>query len=155
MAIGKRITPDPSTRSLPGNHHYCFVDFVSHEEAKRAMGALQRRPVPGGRLHVSLARKRAGPMADASVNSWHPANAASPAEAGGEETVARTETGTETGRFAGGAAGGHHHHHHNGNGNLNMMTRTRQVDCGQGQGQGQEQGDRYRAIMASSSWRRQ
>ena len=54
-AIGKRITPHESTRLKPGNHHYCFVDFKTREEANSAMKALNGRSVTGGRLKVSLA----------------------------------------------------------------------------------------------------
>lgn len=59
MAIGKRITPHLSTRTKPGNHHYCFVDFGSQEEAERAMAATNKRPVEGGFLRVFPARGKA------------------------------------------------------------------------------------------------
>ncbi len=66
---------------MPGNHHYCFVDFASPEEAERALNALNGREVPGGKLRVSLARGKRMPAADPDTNSWHPDNA-SAAEAG-------------------------------------------------------------------------
>lgn len=60
IAIGKRITPHAAAREKPGNQHYCFVDFASAEEAKRAMEETNGRDLPdGGRLRVSLARGRA------------------------------------------------------------------------------------------------
>jgi len=62
IAIGKRITPHAATQEKPGNHHYCFVDFVSADEAQRAMLAVNGRVAPGGqggRLRVSQARGRA------------------------------------------------------------------------------------------------
>lgn len=55
-AIGKRITPHESTRSMRGNHHYCFVDFHTKEEANDAMRALDGRPIKGGKLKVSVAK---------------------------------------------------------------------------------------------------
>ncbi|KAK3330010.1 hypothetical protein B0H66DRAFT_542549 [Apodospora peruviana] len=58
VAIGKRITPHPSTRTKPGNHHYCFVDFSSQDEALRAMKATNKVPVDGGFLRVFLAKPR-------------------------------------------------------------------------------------------------
>ncbi|KHO11390.1 Ribonuclease H-like protein [Metarhizium robertsii ARSEF 23] len=54
-AIGKRITPHQTTRSRPGNHHYCFVDFKTREQATAAMTALDGRVVAGGKLKVELA----------------------------------------------------------------------------------------------------
>ncbi|ODA81264.1 hypothetical protein RJ55_04228 [Drechmeria coniospora] len=54
-AIGKRITPHESTRSKPGNHHYCFVDFETRDEAGSAMRALNGKPYLGGKLRVSVA----------------------------------------------------------------------------------------------------
>ncbi|KAJ6042957.1 RNA recognition motif domain protein [Penicillium canescens] len=54
-AIGKRITPHKSTRSMPGNHHYCFIDFETKEETKAAMKALNGRPIAEGKLKVALA----------------------------------------------------------------------------------------------------
>lgn len=40
---------------MPGNHHYCFVDFETREQADAAKKALHARPIPGGRLKVSVA----------------------------------------------------------------------------------------------------
>ncbi|KID82463.1 Nucleotide-binding, alpha-beta plait [Metarhizium guizhouense ARSEF 977] len=54
-AIGKRITPHQTTRLRPGNHHYCFVDFKTREQATAAMTALDGRVVAGGKLKVELA----------------------------------------------------------------------------------------------------
>ncbi|KID85787.1 RNA recognition motif domain protein [Metarhizium guizhouense ARSEF 977] len=54
-AIGKRITPYERTRFMPGNHHYCFVDFETREQANAAKKALHGRTIPGGRLKVSVA----------------------------------------------------------------------------------------------------
>ncbi|RCI09387.1 hypothetical protein L249_3722 [Ophiocordyceps polyrhachis-furcata BCC 54312] len=55
-AIGKRITPREEKRHEPGNHHYCFVDFETRDEAAAAIKALDGKPVPGGRLKVAPAR---------------------------------------------------------------------------------------------------
>ncbi|RDA88646.1 hypothetical protein CP532_4098 [Ophiocordyceps camponoti-leonardi (nom. inval.)] len=55
-AIGKRITPREEVRHEPGNHHYCFVDFETREEAAEAIKALNGKPVPGGWLKVAPAR---------------------------------------------------------------------------------------------------
>ncbi|KAK4132045.1 RNA-binding domain-containing protein [Trichocladium antarcticum] len=83
VTIGKRITPHPDTQSVPGNHHYCFVDLISPEEAERAMTALNGAAVPGGRLRVSLARSKKMPAGDPRINSWHPDHVANAnAEAG-------------------------------------------------------------------------
>jgi RNA recognition motif-containing protein len=54
-AIGKRVTPHESTRSRRGNHHYCFVDFETKEQANAAMTALNGRVILGGRLKVAVA----------------------------------------------------------------------------------------------------
>ncbi|KAK3347097.1 hypothetical protein B0T25DRAFT_507800 [Lasiosphaeria hispida] len=57
VAIGKRITPHPSTREKAGNnHHYCFIDFASEEDAEKAMRATSGKPYSGGFLRVSLAK---------------------------------------------------------------------------------------------------
>jgi RNA recognition motif-containing protein len=54
--VGKRITPHESTSALPGNHHYCFVDFNTAEDAKAAMEALNGKDLPSGPLKISIAR---------------------------------------------------------------------------------------------------
>ncbi|KAF5020102.1 hypothetical protein F66182_7865 [Fusarium sp. NRRL 66182] len=56
-AIGKRITPHESKRIQPGNHHYCFVDFETKEEASSAVEALNGKDIPGGRLKVSVSER--------------------------------------------------------------------------------------------------
>ncbi|KAF4457966.1 rna recognition protein [Fusarium austroafricanum] len=56
-AIGKRITPHESKKTQPGNHHYCFVDFETKEEAISAVGALNGKEVPGGQLKVSVSER--------------------------------------------------------------------------------------------------
>ena len=40
---------------MPGNHHYCFVDFETTEETNAAAEALNGRPIAGGKLKVALA----------------------------------------------------------------------------------------------------
>ncbi len=54
-AIGKRITAHESTRSKPGNHNYCFVDFDTAEEASEAMKGLNES-LEGAPIKISLAR---------------------------------------------------------------------------------------------------
>ncbi|KAJ5142944.1 RNA recognition motif domain-containing protein [Penicillium bovifimosum] len=56
IAIGKRITPDEYTRSFPGKHHYCFVDFESKADMDAAIKTLNGRVHRGGRLKVVPAR---------------------------------------------------------------------------------------------------
>ncbi|KAM5346308.1 hypothetical protein ACJ41O_009313 [Fusarium nematophilum] len=63
-AIGKRITPHESTRTQRGNHHYCFVDFETKEEASAAVEALNGQPVSGGNLKVSLSKKMPEKLVD-------------------------------------------------------------------------------------------
>lgn len=40
---------------MPGNHHYCFLDFETREQASAAKKALHSKTIPGGRLKVSVA----------------------------------------------------------------------------------------------------
>ncbi|KAK3694496.1 hypothetical protein B0T22DRAFT_496894 [Podospora appendiculata] len=57
VAIGKRITPHPSAAEKPGNHHYCFVDFASTQDADDAVRATHGKLLPGGgKLRVFRAR---------------------------------------------------------------------------------------------------
>ncbi|KAM0383409.1 hypothetical protein ACHAPZ_004785 [Fusarium culmorum] len=56
-AIGKRITPHESKRTLPGNHHYCFVDFETKEEASSAVEQLNGKMIQGGQLKVSVSER--------------------------------------------------------------------------------------------------
>ncbi|KAL2882724.1 hypothetical protein SGCOL_001935 [Colletotrichum sp. CLE4] len=56
LAISKRITPHESTRAKGGEHHYCFVDFATAEEADAAKNALDRKVWGTGRLRVNVAR---------------------------------------------------------------------------------------------------
>lgn len=53
LANGSRRTKGQG--SLPGNHHYCFVDFETREQTNAAMKALNGRVIPGGKLKVALA----------------------------------------------------------------------------------------------------
>ncbi|KAH8736563.1 hypothetical protein BGZ61DRAFT_442213 [Ilyonectria robusta] len=56
VAVGKRITPHESTRERAGNHHYCFVDFGTAEEASAAIEALHGSPWESGdQLRVTRA----------------------------------------------------------------------------------------------------
>ncbi|KAJ5778377.1 RNA recognition motif domain protein [Penicillium odoratum] len=55
-AVGKRITPHEHTRSLPGDHHYCFVDFETKDDTDAAMKVLKGRLFNGGRLKIAPAR---------------------------------------------------------------------------------------------------
>ncbi|KAM7194045.1 hypothetical protein V8F20_008141 [Naviculisporaceae sp. PSN 640] len=77
VAIGKRITPHPSTQGKPGNHHYCFVDFSSQEEAERAMNATNKLPVEGGNLRVFPAKGKTPKPVDDNIDG-QPPNSGSP-----------------------------------------------------------------------------
>ncbi|RGP74861.1 rna recognition motif domain [Fusarium longipes] len=68
-AIGKRITPHESKRTLPGNHHYCFVDFETKEEASSAVEALNGRVISGGRLKVSVSERTPQKLASRQVDA--------------------------------------------------------------------------------------
>ncbi|KAI0415540.1 RNA-binding domain-containing protein [Xylaria grammica] len=57
-AISKRVSAHESTRELPGNHDYCFVDFATPEQAKDAMESLNGATFNGERLKVSPAKGR-------------------------------------------------------------------------------------------------
>ncbi|KAI1454755.1 RNA-binding domain-containing protein [Annulohypoxylon moriforme] len=57
-AISKRITAHESTRSKPGNHDFCFVDFATQEQAQAAAEALNGTSFRGGNLKVNLASGR-------------------------------------------------------------------------------------------------
>jgi RNA recognition motif-containing protein len=54
--VGKRITPREEVREVPGNHHYCFVDLASAEEAQRAIKELDGSSIAAGTLKVSQAK---------------------------------------------------------------------------------------------------
>jgi RNA recognition motif-containing protein len=58
-AVSKLISPHESAASLPGDHHYCFVDFATTEEAVAAAEALNGVTMStGGKLKVNMARDR-------------------------------------------------------------------------------------------------
>lgn len=69
-AIGKRITPRVETRATPGNHHYCFVDFSTADEADRAMRELNGKEIEGGALRVSMPRSRGPAFEQSGNNGW-------------------------------------------------------------------------------------
>ncbi|KAG5912905.1 hypothetical protein E4U53_005103 [Claviceps sorghi] len=56
VTISNRIRPHESTSSLRGNHHYCFVDFSSKEEAQSAIEALNGKVTESGPIKVSAAK---------------------------------------------------------------------------------------------------
>ncbi|KAG5978779.1 hypothetical protein E4U55_005954 [Claviceps digitariae] len=56
VTISNRIKPHDSTGSLPGNHHYCFVDFATKEEAQSAIDTLNGKVTESGPIKVSAAR---------------------------------------------------------------------------------------------------
>lgn len=68
-AIGKRVTPHETTRSRPGNHHYCFVDFETKEQTNAAMKALNGRVIMGWKLKVSLAGGVPDKLADSHTSA--------------------------------------------------------------------------------------
>ncbi|KAK2049402.1 RNA recognition domain-containing protein [Colletotrichum somersetense] len=74
VAISKRITPHESTRSMPGNHHYCFVDFATVDEAAAAIKALNGKLWAGEQLRVNVAK----PLPDKLKDRSHPRNERDP-----------------------------------------------------------------------------
>ncbi|OQO09202.1 hypothetical protein B0A48_06093 [Cryoendolithus antarcticus] len=58
LAVSKLISPRIHwTQEAPGSRHYCFVDFVSPQEARRAVANCDGQPTPqGGRYKIELAR---------------------------------------------------------------------------------------------------
>lgn len=94
-AISKRITPHPTAQERPGNHHYCFVDLESVEEAEAAIAKLNGKSVPSGTLRVQLA-KRPAALAPGRTGTWR--GRAKPEEGrgqNGEAAAAPTETTAE------------------------------------------------------------
>ncbi|OKP11575.1 hypothetical protein PENSUB_2877 [Penicillium subrubescens] len=57
VAIGKRITPDEYTRSFPGKHHYCFIDFETKEDMDAAIKTLNGSVYMGSQLKVRPAKE--------------------------------------------------------------------------------------------------
>ncbi|KAI1647754.1 RNA-binding domain-containing protein [Daldinia loculata] len=57
-AISKRVTAHESVRAKPGHHDFCFVDFVTPEQAQAAIDAINGTYFRGGRLKVSFASGR-------------------------------------------------------------------------------------------------
>ncbi|KAI1442449.1 RNA-binding domain-containing protein [Annulohypoxylon stygium] len=57
-AISKRISAHESTRTKPGHHDFCFVDFASPEQAQAAIEAVNGADFRGGKLKVNLASGR-------------------------------------------------------------------------------------------------
>jgi RNA recognition motif-containing protein len=58
QAVSKVIWPHPSTKYKPGDHHYCFVDLATAEEAQEAALLFNGRVTPyGGRYRVSPSSK--------------------------------------------------------------------------------------------------
>ncbi|KAK1971046.1 hypothetical protein LY78DRAFT_652199 [Colletotrichum sublineola] len=74
VAISKRITPHESTRSMPGHHHYCFVDFSTVDEAASAVKALNGKLWAGERLRVNVAK----PLPNKLTDRTHPRNETDP-----------------------------------------------------------------------------
>ncbi|GAB0138481.1 poly(A) RNA binding protein [Epichloe bromicola] len=56
VTISNRIKPRESTSALPGNHHYCFVEFGTREEAQSAIDTLNGKVTESGPLRVSVAK---------------------------------------------------------------------------------------------------
>ncbi|KAK4156185.1 hypothetical protein C8A00DRAFT_12856 [Chaetomidium leptoderma] len=96
IAIGKRITPRIETRSVPGNYHYCFVDFSSAEEAERAMQELNGRAVEGGNLRVSVPRSKGPAFEPTETNHrWKPRAADAPRQSASPAFGRRQEAGRQ------------------------------------------------------------
>jgi len=97
VAIGKRITPKlaPGQLPKPGNHHYCFVDFASAEEAERAMKATDGKVTEYGRIKVNQSRTRnffreEGQQGDAQQQSSSPRPRRTQNAEGGEQQTTET-----------------------------------------------------------------
>lgn len=97
VAIGKRITPHLSTRTLPGNHHYCFVYFGSDQEAERAIRALNGKPVEGGELRVSRSKNKS-PAFHALLGSGSASQSSADGPDGGPSPGRRDEQGQDRDR---------------------------------------------------------
>ncbi|KAI5198166.1 RNA-binding domain-containing protein [Aureobasidium subglaciale] len=64
--VSKLISPHESTASLPGDHHYCFVDFATTEDAQAAANAVNgATTTTGSKLKINMARER--PIRDRKV----------------------------------------------------------------------------------------
>ncbi|KAK0730895.1 hypothetical protein B0H67DRAFT_548749 [Lasiosphaeris hirsuta] len=128
VAIGKRITPHPSTREKPGNnHHYCFIDFASEEDAEKAMKATSGKPYSGGFLRVSLAK---GKMPTRDSEDGPPAN----------DFVRPPPQRSTRGSYQASSPAG--------------RTRNDPAEGRDERGVREERDGRQRVIMAASSWRR-
>lgn len=58
--VSKMISPHESTRELPGNHYYCFVDLATNDEAMAAIHMLDGFEKWGWNLRVSMATGMSG-----------------------------------------------------------------------------------------------
>jgi len=146
VIIGKRITAHESTRHLPGNHNYCFVDFRTPEEAARALNTMNGAPLPGGGYlklsyprhkvtkHIALPGVQAqrvdrwgqSSLGEASRGSWEPRN-------DGYREPPRGRSGYPA----------HRERAQNGlDGDREQRSEKRR-----------EQSERQKAIMAAASWR--
>ena len=55
--VSRLIAPHESKIAEPGNHHYCFVDFDTSEDADGALQAYAGQESPwGGELRINKAR---------------------------------------------------------------------------------------------------
>ncbi|KAG6006164.1 hypothetical protein E4U21_007274 [Claviceps maximensis] len=74
VTISNRIKPHESTSSLPGNHHYCFVEFATKEEAQSAIDALNGKITESGPLKVSAAKPPPNKQRDQRSSSYNNTN---------------------------------------------------------------------------------
>lgn len=123
VAIGKRITPRVETRSMPGNYHYCFVDFSSVEEAQRALDALNGREIVGGNLRVSFPKSR-GPAFESTGTNHRWGSSSSRDSTRQQQDGGRRQTTTAEGQ-----------------------------EGQDGEQERRERNERQRTIMASNNWR--
>ncbi|KAG5953636.1 hypothetical protein E4U13_005900 [Claviceps humidiphila] len=74
VKFSNRIKPHESASAVPGNHHYCFVDFSTKEEAQSAIDALNGKAIESGPLRVSAARPPPNKQRDQRASPYNNTN---------------------------------------------------------------------------------
>lgn len=62
--ISKLISPHESARDEPANHHFCFVDLPSSDDAERAISVLNRLEMWESKIKVSKATGTSGKLGE-------------------------------------------------------------------------------------------